>query len=104
MGGQGVNDDGADGSQPAGGEGGGSIASDGYPQGGGGGGGGNYGGGGGGDAEGDDSAPGGGGGGSGLGPADVTFTNGACSGNGFVRITYRVGAAVAVEVQPSFTG
>jgi len=88
--------------------------------GGGGAGGGYHGGGGGGD--GDGQGGGGGGGGSAFGPSAVTYEQGACTGNGYVTLTYvgpapspspspeeeeedtQAQPAQAVKGQPTFTG
>ncbi len=77
--------------------------------GGGGGGGGYYGGGGGAGDTGSTDDGGGGGGGSGFGPAGVAFETGAQEGDGFVTITYNPATdscppAVAIELEPTFTG
>ena len=85
LGGTGDYDDGVDGDLGIGGAGGAGTAIN--SRGGGGAGGGNYGGGGGGSA--DLSAGGGGGGGSSLNPGGVV-TDGACTGDGYVEITFVV--------------
>jgi hypothetical protein len=76
--------------------------------GGGGGGGGWYGGGGGGGADDDADDGAGGGGGSGFGPDDTEFDTGENDGDGEVTISYDpvkdACAAVAIVVEPKFTG